>query len=37
MDPADPGGHAVPLILPPGSQTACYMPWLKVSGRSGMC
>jgi hypothetical protein len=31
MDPADPGGHAVPHILPPGSQTACYLPWLKVS------
>ena len=31
MDPADQPKIPVPFLLAPGSQTACYQPWLKVS------
>jgi hypothetical protein len=31
MDPADPVARPVPARLAPGSQTVCYLPWLKMS------
>jgi hypothetical protein len=31
MEPADHAARAVPGHLAPGSQPACYLPWLKVS------
>jgi hypothetical protein len=30
LDPTDPAAYPTLCILPPGPQTACYLPWLKV-------
>jgi putative ABC transport system substrate-binding protein len=37
MDPADPAALPTSRSLARGPQTACYLPWLKVSAASGAC